>query len=407
MGSEMQSNLVRLAENLAPDIIRFAQELIRTPSLTEQEGDLAKLVQGKMRDLNYDEVSVDELGNVIGILGDGPTRILFDAHMDTVGVKHPGEWRYDPFGGEIVGGKLYGRGAVDMKGALAALVFAGYIIKQLELQKGKTIVISASVMEEDYDGEAVYALCRKLASPPDYAVICEPSGLDLALGHKGRTLIKVTSKGVSAHGSAPEKGVNAVYEMGPILQRIETLNDGMMRQKGETGSVALTKICSSAESLNAIPAQCEVYIDRRLVHGEDRAIITAEMEALLEGMDAHWEVYDQRGISYTGVPVVLHSFLPAWEISPGHTLTRTCIKSFKAMFNRQPGLMKWDFCTNGVATAGRLNIPTIGFGPGDSKKAHIVDEHCEVSQILAAVKFYALLPFYLRGKAARTGGRAG
>jgi putative selenium metabolism hydrolase len=391
----MKSKVIKLADSLSPDIINFAQQLIRTSSFTGHEGNLAKLVMSKMVELDYDHVSVDSFGNVIGIVGDGPTGILFDSHMDTVGVNHPEEWRYNPFGGEIVDGKLYGRGSVDMKSALAAVVFAGHIAKRLGIQKGKTLYITASVMEEDYDGEAVYSMCRQLETLPDYVVICEPSGLDLALGHKGRALIKVTSKGVSAHGSAPEKGVNAIYKMGPILQRVEALNNAMMRQGNGTGSIALTKISSSSESLNAIPTQCEVYLDRRLVIGEDKADISEEMNTLLEGTDASWEVYDKRGKSYTGVPVVLHSFLPSWEISPDNVLTKACAKTFKIVFKREPRLIKWDFCTNGVATAGRLNIPTIGFGPGDSKKAHTVDECCEISQIAAAVDFYSLLPIYL------------
>ena len=391
----MKSKVKKLADSLSPDIINFAQQLIRTSSFTGHEGNLAKLVMSKMVELDYDHVSVDSFGNVIGIVGDGPTGILLDSHMDTVGVNHPEEWRYNPFGGEIVDGKLYGRGSVDMKSALAAVVFAGHIAKRLGIQKGKTLYITASVMEEDYDGEAVYSMCRQLETLPDYVVICEPSGLDLALGHKGRALIKVTSKGVSAHGSAPEKGVNAIYKMGPILQRVEALNNAMMRQGNGTGSIALTKISSSSESLNAIPTQCEVYLDRRLVIGEDKADISEEMNTLLEGTDASWEVYDKRGKSYTGVPVVLHSFLPSWEISPDNVLTKACAKSFKIVFKREPRLIKWDFCTNGVATAGRLNIPTIGFGPGDSKKAHTVDECCEISQIAASVDFYSLLPIYL------------
>ena len=391
----MKSKVIKLADSLSPDIINFAQQLIRTSSFTGHEGNLAKLVMSKMVELDYDHVSVDSFGNVIGVVGDGPTGILFDSHMDTVGVNHPEEWRYNPFGGEIVDGKLYGRGSVDMKSALAAVVFAGHIAKRLGIQKGKTLYITASVMEEDYDGEAVYSMCRQLETLPDYVVICEPSGLDLAIGHKGRALIKVTSKGVSAHGSAPEKGVNAIYKMGPILQRVEALNNAMMRQGNGTGSIALTKISSSSESLNAIPTQCEVYLDRRLVIGEDKADISEEMNTLLEGTDASWEVYDKRGKSYTGVPVVLHSFLPSWEISPDNVLTKACAKTFKIVFKREPRLIKWDFCTNGVATAGRLNIPTIGFGPVDSKKAHTVDECCEISQIAAAVDFYSLLPIYL------------
>ena len=391
----MKTEIRQLTNDLSPDIFHFAQQLIRTPSFTGCEMELAKIVKHKMVALDYDHVSIDGLGNVIGIIGDGPNRILFDSHMDTVAVNHPEEWRYDPFGGQIVEGKLYGRGSVDMKGALAATVYAGHIIKLLGLNQGKTIYITGSVMEEDYDGETVYTMCRQLKSLPDYVVICEPSGLNLALGHKGRAMLKVISQGISAHGSAPEKGINAVYKMSPLLQRVESLNDKMMQQGKETGSIAITKINSSAESLNAIPAQCEVYIDRRLVLGEDKACIASEMNMLLEDMDAEWEVYDKHGKSYTGVPVVLHSFLPSWEITTEHALTKACIKSYKIMFGRNPRLFKWDFCTNGVATAGRLNIPTIGFGPGDSKKAHTVDENCETSQIVAATGFYSFLASYL------------
>lgn len=269
------------------------------------------------------------------------------------------------------------------------------MMKRLGLQSGKTITISATVMEEDYDGETVHAMCRHLENLPDYVVICEPSGLDLALGHKGRALLKVVSKGVSAHGSAPEKGVNAVYKLNPLIQRVEALNRTMMRQGNQAGSIALTGIQSSSESLNAIPDQCEVYLDRRLVMGEDKTVIAEEMDKLLEGTDANWEVYDKRGKSYTGVPVVLHSFLPPWEIDPDSVLAQACIKLSTTLFEREPRLFKWDFCTNGVATAGRLNLPTIGFGPGDSKKAHTVDECCEIWQIPAALQFYALLPTYL------------
>ena len=395
VGVRMKSKVKKIADKLSPDTIDFARQLIRTKSFTEDESELADLVMNKMKELDYDHVSVDEFGNIIGVVGDGHTRMLFDSHMDTVGVNHPEKWHHDPFGGEIVEGKLYGRGSVDMKSALAASVYAGHMIKRLGLQKGKTIYVTASVMEEDYDGETVYAMCRQMNHLPDYAVICEPSDLNLALGHKGRTLLRVVSTGIAAHGSAPEKGVNAVYRISPLLERVEALNNKMQKQSGEAGSIALTKISSSAESLNAIPDRCELFIDRRLVAGEDKTIIAEEMNGLLEGTGASWEVYDKHGQSYTGEPVVLHSFLPSWEISPDSHLAEACIRTFETLFERKPRLVKWDFCTNGVATAGRLNIPTIGIGPGDSKRAHTVDEYCETSQITAAAQFYTLLPNYL------------
>jgi len=388
----MRPDVMTITQKLMPEIVEFAQQLVRTKSFTGHEGDLANLVIEKMKRLDYDDVSVDSLGNVIGTVGEGTESILYDAHMDTVAVNQPHDWSYDPFGGEIVDGKLYGRGSVDMKSALAAVIYSGYIIKQLGLHQGKRILISASIMEEDYDGEAVYSLCRSLPILPDYVVICEPSNLDLSLGHKGRALIKVIAKGISAHGSAPELGDNAIYKLTPLLQRVEKLNKLLQHQGDASGSIAVTKIESSAECLNAIPAQCEVYIDRRLIMGEDEEFIVDEMVMLLEGLDASWEIYDEHGTSYTGVPLVLHCLLPAWEISKDSMLAKACRHTFESLFNRPPRMIKWDFCTNGVATASRLNIPTIGFGPGDSKIAHTVDEYCEIAQIEAAVQFYALLP---------------
>ena len=395
----MITNIKKMTHQLMPEVIEFARKLIQTKSFTGHEGDLANLVAEKMKQLAYDGISVDSLGNVIGIVGDGSGSILYDAHMDTVDVRHPEDWQFDPFGADIVKGQLYGRGSVDMKSALAAVIYSGYIIKQLGLSANKRIVITASTMEEDFDGETVYSMCRSLPELPDYAIICEPSNLDLSLGHKGRALFKVTAKGVSAHGSAPEKGENAIYKIAPLVQRVAALNNHMQQGGNASGSIAMTKIKSSAESLNAIPAHCQAYIDRRLVMGEDKNVIAAEMAMLLEGLDVDWEIYDVRGTSYTGKPVVLHSFLPAWEIGEDSILAKASLKTFQSLFNRQPDLIKWDFCTNGIATAGRLNIPTIGFGPGDSKKAHMVDEYCEISQIEAAVQFYALLPTYLEPEA--------
>lgn len=389
--NEMIGNIKALMNDLEPDLIRFTQDLIRIPSNTGQEKQIARLVHDKMQALGYDHTFIDELGNVIGMMGDGPIKVLFDSHLDTVPV-HPSEtWEQDPFGGNIRDGKLYGRGAVDMKGGVAASIYAGHIIKRLGLHNGKTIIISASVMEEDFDGEALYQICKREKTKPDYVIICEPSGLGLALGHQGRAMLKVTTKGAFAHGSAPEKGDNAVYKMRPIIRRVEDLNVELTASGNRSGTIALTKIESNGLSLNTIPSGCSIYLDRRLSIEENETYITKEMTKLLEGTDAEWEIYDERGESYTGVPISLHSFLPAWEIEKNHTLSLACIKAYQKLYQSAPRMIKWDICTNGVATAGKLGIPTIGFGPGDCRLAHKVDEWCPVSEIVAASKFYTML----------------
>jgi len=372
------------------DLIQFAQDLVKIKSYTGQEGDIAKFIERKMNELDYDEVYIDDLGNVIGVIGSGPTKILFDSHIDTVQVNDAEAWTYGPFDGTIVDGRLYGRGSVDMKSAVAATVYAGHVINKMGYAEGKTVYISTSVMEEDYDGEPVSYLCEKSNIEPDFAIICEPSSMKLAMGHKGRALIKVSVKGVSAHGSAPEKGDNAIYKMSEIIKRVEMLGQLMMSKPGEKGSLALTKIESEAVSINAIPPVCNIYLDRRLILGEDYDFISKEMETLLKGIEASWEVYDVTGQSWTGEEITLHSFMSAWEISEEHRLSKACISAYDEVFECKPTQIKWDFCTNAVATC-KAGIPTIGIGPGNDKLAHMVDENCSVNEIKDAFKFYVNL----------------
>lgn len=387
----MREKIREVLRAVEADMVRFAQELVRVKSYTEHEKDIVMLIKDKMMDLGYDDVVVDGMGNVIGVIGSGETKILFDSHVDTVAVRDESEWSVNPFGGEIIDGKLYGRGAVDMKSAAAASVYAGYAIKRLGLYEGKTIYISTSVMEEDYDGESVYYECTEGGLKPDYAVICEPTLCKLAVGQRGRALIRIDMEGISAHGSAPEKGDNPVYKVADIIRRIEAMGRRFMDMKGEKGSLALTCIESESASKNAIPSKCSIYIDRRLVKGEDEALIAKEMEELLAGRSASWEVCKIIGKSWTGMDVVLHSFMPAWEIDREHQLTEAAIKAYEEMNGSSPELYKWDFSTNGVASMTRLGIPTIGFGPGDSKLAHCVDEHCPVEEMSKAFVFYVRL----------------
>lgn len=388
----MKQAIDNIVEQNREELIQFTQELIRIKSMTTYERELAQMVEKKMKELGYDEVIVDPMGNVIGRIGDGEIKILYDSHMDTVEVNDADEWISDPFGGEIIDGKMYGRGTVDMKSSIAATVFAGHAIKSMGYDKGKTIYVSASVMEEDYDGEALEYILTEGGYKPDYVVICEPSSLNVALGHRGRALLKVDVDGVAAHGSAPEKGDNAVYKMNIIIDRIEKKAQQMIQMSGEKGSLALTRIESKAVSLNAIPDHCSIYLDRRLIVGEDYRYISNEMANLLEGTQASWQVYDVEGTSYTGKPVVLHSFLPAWEIEEDHSLTVAAQSAYRGIFDEDPVLFKWDFCTNGVASMGKCHVPTIGFGPGDPKLAHKRDEHCLISDLLGAYQFYTVLP---------------
>src|SRR5512143_1466276 len=223
------------------------------------------------------------MGNILGRIGNGQKSILFDSHVDTVDVKDEDKWDIPPFSGRIVDGRLHGRGSVDMKSAAAASLYAGALAKKSGLTSGKTVYVSCTVFEEDCDGENLKHLFKELNLKPNYVIICEPSNNIISLGHKGKAQVSIKTHGVSAHGSAPEKGMNAIYEMAEIIQRVEKTNAELMKKDGMRGTLAMSKISSVSASLNAVPSECEVYLDRRMVPGETEDAIKQEMNSLIEG----------------------------------------------------------------------------------------------------------------------------
>ncbi len=224
-----------ISANLLPpeiqqEVIAFTQDLVRIQSFSGQEEEIARFIAAKMQALGFDEVTIDAMGNVLGRIGSGGKSILFDSHMDTVTVNDAADWQVPPFSGAIVDGRLYGRGSMDMKASLAASIYAAALAKRQGLTVGKTVYVSCSVFEEDCDGENLKHLFKELQLRPDFVVICEPSENRIALGHKGKAQIAIKTHGVSAHGSAPEKGLNAVYEMAEIIQRVEQVNAELMQR---------------------------------------------------------------------------------------------------------------------------------------------------------------------------------
>lgn len=380
-----------ITPNEQADLIEFAQSLVRIQSLPGQEEAAIRLVASKMTALGYDEVTIDSMGNVLGRIGDGETALLFDSHVDTVAVNDEEEWEYPPFSGVVADGRLHGRGSVDMKSAAAASLYAGAIARRLGFDAGKTVYVSCSVLEEDCDGENLKHMFRELNLRPDYVIICEPSNNSITLGHKGKAQIVIRTHGVSAHGASPEKGVNAIYEMAEIIQRVEATNAALMRTGGQKGTLVMSRISSTAASLNAVPSECEAYLDRRIAPGETAEDIRREMDRLVASKRASWQVGTLYRTSWTGLPITYEPFHMAWQIDPEHELARACAAAYQDTFaGQQPEFTFWDFSTNAV-TPTSLGIPTIGFGPGDPKLAHMPNEACPVQQIVDASRFYARL----------------
>lgn len=386
---------MKISDWITPEIfkelIEFSQSLVRIKSFSGQEGDIARFIERRMIDLGYDQVIIDSMGNVLGRIGNGEKAIMFDSHMDTVEVNDEEKWDVPPFSGAIVDGYLYGRGSVDMKSGAAASIYAGARAKKLGADSGKSIYVSCSVSEEDCDGVNLEHLLKETDLKPDYMIICEPSENIITLGHKGKAQIIIKTFGVSAHSSAPEKGVNAIYEMAEIIQRVEKANAELMKRDGPRRTLAISRISSTSASINAVPSECEVYLDRRIVPGESEDDIKKEMDQIIKGKNATWEVGTLYRKSWTGMAFIYEPFHLAWEIDLNHELTRTCIAAYHEHFGSDPAKYNfWDFSTNAV-TPVRLGIPTIGFGPGESKLAHMCNERCEVNQIMDACGFYTRL----------------
>jgi len=373
------------------EIIDFTQSLVRIKSYSGQEQEIIRFIEQKMKSLGYDQVTIDSMGNVLGRIGEGGKSILFDSHVDTVEVNDEKDWEYPPFSGEIAEGRLHGRGSVDMKSSIAASIYAGVIARELGLTSGKAVYVSCTVFEEDCDGENLKHLFKELKLRPDYVVICEPSNNKIAVGHKGKLQVSIKTQGVSAHGSAPEKGVNAVYEMAEIIQRVEKTNLELMKKDKPRGTLVLSKISSISASLNAVPSECEIYLDRRIIPGETEQDIRREMDEIIEGKNATWEVGTLQRKSWTGMDIHYEPFHLAWKIDPDHELTKACKAAYLDTLGAEPSEFDfWDFSTNAV-TPVSLGIPTIGFGPGEYKLAHMRNENCKVEQIVEACDFYARL----------------
>jgi putative selenium metabolism hydrolase len=382
------------AERFRDDVVQFLHDLIALPSPTCGEERVAERVMREMRSLGYEDVARDDMGNVIGRIGDGQTRVVLDAHMDTVGTGDPGAWSHDPYVGRVEDGVIFGRGASDNKGAIASEVYGGKLAMERALaETDVTLYVVGTVMEEDCDGLALGHVLTETIPDAHAVVLGECTNLDVYRGHRGRMEMTVTTKGRSAHASAPERGVNALAAMAPIVDEVTALNERLAYDDFlGRGSVAVTSIDCDTASLNAIPDRCRIYVDRRLTMGETLDSALAELRALPSIGGAEIDVPEYAEPSYTGLSLKTEKYFPTWTLEEDHPLVRAGVRAGELALGAAPAVGKWTFSTNGVASAGRLGIPTIGFGPSEERWAHTVDDQCPIDHLVAAIAFYAALP---------------
>jgi putative selenium metabolism hydrolase len=380
----------------------FLQELVRIPSLSCQEKGLAERMAAEMRAVGFEEVWTDRIGNVVGRIGPGTgPRLLYDGHMDTVGVGDPAAWTYDPFGAEIENGVLYGRGAADMKGALASLVYGAKALMDSGVELAGDVYVVGVVQEEPCEGYAVRVLVEKEGIRPDWVVLAEPTNLRVTRGHRGRMELHVTVRGRSSHASMPDLGENAIYGAARIIFSLELLSDMLADDPflGK-GTLAVTRIENTAGSKNVIPDSCTFVIDRRLTLGETEAKALAEVEGIIarERVRAEVRLAEFGYTSYAGYRCHDVEHYPAWVVPENHILVQATARAVREVTGERPSIGKWGFSTDGVYTMGVAGIPTAGMGPGEETQAHTADEHIRLADCYTAAQIYAQLAFEILGE---------
>jgi len=386
------TNILKIAQSLQPDVTQFLRDIVAFPSLSSREGEVIQRIKAEMEKIGFDEIRIDGLGNLLGRIGNGPRTLVIDGHIDVVDVGNADLWEVHPFKGDLRDGIIYGRGACDQKGGVASAIYAVKILREIGMPEDVTLWISCTVQEEDCDGLCWKYIIEEENFIPDAVMLTEPTSLNIYRGHRGRMEIKVQTEGLSCHGSAPERGVNAVYKMAPIIQEIEELNT---RLKDDPflgkGTVTISEIKSTSPSLCAVADSCTIHLDRRLTAGETIDTALEEIRNLPAFRKAEAKVWlEEYAVpSYTGKVFPMQKYYPTWVLEEDHPVLQTAVKSYRQLFDKNPLVDKWTFSTNGIATMGLHNIPTFGFGPGEEKYAHSPYEQIPVEHLVKAMAFYA------------------
>ncbi|MFA7108598.1 MAG: YgeY family selenium metabolism-linked hydrolase [Sphaerochaetaceae bacterium] len=387
------------AENLS--------KIVKTKSYSGQEENVCRLIVELCEQAGFDEVRIDGLGSVIGRVGYGKKTIAFDAHIDTVEVGNMKNWNFDPFSGEIKDGIIYGRGTSDQKGGAASMITAGRILKELGYGGDYSIYFTFTVMEEDCDGMCWKYLIEEEDFKPELVVSTEPTSCQIYRGHRGRMEIRIILKGISCHGSAPERGVSAAYKASRAALAIEKLNEDLKPDDDNflgKGTITVSQMDVKGPSQCAVADYAMLYCDRRLTWGEDADFAIRQVRKYVSEATGDKEgdiIVEMPNYGKTGWTKKEYSqelYFPTWKIPEDHYLVQSGIQSYKDLFGKLPVVDKWTFSTNCVATTGRHKIPAIGFGPGDEAQAHAPNEITRVKDLEICSAFYAMLPYSLENK---------
>jgi putative selenium metabolism hydrolase len=394
MNINFQQVLCKAEEN-KKDISDFLRDLISIPGESCREEGVINRIKEEMEKVGFDKVEIDKMGNILGFIGHGKHFIAMDAHIDTVGIGDRNLWKYDPYLGYEDDEIILGRGASDQLGGMASMVYAGKIIKELGLEEDYTLMITGTVQEEDCDGLCWQYIINEDKLRPEFVVITEPTSCNIYRGQRGRMEIKISTHGLSCHGSAPERGDNAIYKMAPILMELKELNQRLKHDEflGK-GTLTVSEVFFTSPSRCAVADGCTISVDRRLTKGETWEYALEEIRNLpsVKEMEAEVSMYDYAAPSYKGLVYPTEAYFPTWVLEKTHPACETLVEAYKGLFSQEPLVDKWTFSTNAVSIMGRFNIPCIGFGPGHEDQAHAPNERTWKEELVKAAAMYSVIP---------------
>ncbi|MGH2543062.1 MAG: YgeY family selenium metabolism-linked hydrolase [Ardenticatenaceae bacterium] len=386
-------------ETYYDNLTAFLRELCAIPSMDSQIRDVGERVVAEMRGLGFHKVWWDSMGNIVGEIGEGPRTLVYDSHIDTVGIGDPEAWEWDPFEGKVEEGRFYARGACDEKGSTPGMIYGLAWAHELGLLEGWRGVYFGN-MEEWCDGIAPHALVEHEGLKPDFVVIGEPTKMGIYRGHKGRVEMQLFARGKSAHAAANQLGDNAIYKLLPVIAGIRDLNDRLPTDDflGQ-GRITVTKIAVETPSINAVPDLAVLTIDRRLTWGEEEEDAIGEVEGLIPNAErdkVQVKMMRYAEPSYTGFVFPVDKYFPAWQVPESDPIVQAGRRSYEALWGRPTHVGKWNFSTNGIYWNGKAGIPAIGFGPGEEETAHTTNDSVLLDDVVRAAAWYALFPAILR-----------
>ena len=390
--NHMRDKILLWMKEHEQELTEFTMNLMRIESQTYDESRAIEFLAQTMREFGFDEVRIDKAGNCIGRVGSGPATIVADAHIDTVAPGKEEDWGFNPLEPQIIDDAICGRGIIDDKGCLSAMIFAGRAIKELGFSQQLSLWISGSIAEEDVEGSCVKALMEEYTDiHPQMILVGEASGGRIIRGHKGRALIRMEVTGKAAHASAAWRGENALIKALPLIKALDEYQDFIEDPFLGKGSLEVTKVICDTPSLNTIPGRVSIIADRRISCGESVDQILSELTPFLELSKAAAFIDIEEVKTYTGYNIVQKDYFPSWVIDEDHTVIRSAKEAYKVITGKEPVVGKWDFCTNATYLCGITGIPSVGFGPGDETLCHGNAERLPISELVEAASIYAMI----------------